>query len=191
MGNDSRQQGLLEVYARFDEWRPLVESDFHLAHAVLMCEAGGACRYRRENVVIRHGGDGGGMLAVPAFRVPWLMQRVFEWLRTTSLHPLLAALLFHYEVAVIHPFKDGNGRMCRLWMALLGHRWMPHPLWRQLEWRLRLDKARYYTLFRECVLSGEPTPFLIYMLRNLLVACEAGRSAGVVTEAPKGRMLSD
>ncbi len=177
VGRGLRHQGVFKVYALFDRWQPLSERDFLQAHAVMMLDGGGAGHYRGEEVVVRNGGRE-SMLVVPAFRVPWLMRQVFEWLRSTSLHPLLAALLFHYEVAMIHPFSDGNGRMCRFWVALLGDRWMPHPLWRELEWRLKLDKPRYYSILEGCALSGESTPFLVYVLTCLLAACEAGRSSG-------------
>jgi Fic family protein len=49
-------------------------------------------------------------MAPPADRVPWLIEDLFSWLKTTDEHPLVAACVFHYEFEFIHPFSDGNGR---------------------------------------------------------------------------------
>ena len=60
-----------------------------------------------------------------AERVPFLVNDLFEWLRTTDEHPLIAGCVFHYEFEFIHPFADGNGRTGRLWQTLILSRWRP------------------------------------------------------------------
>ena len=57
--------------------------------------------------------------APDAERVPFLVNDLFEWLRTTDEHPLIASCVFHYEFEFIHPFADGNGRTGRLWQTLI------------------------------------------------------------------------
>ena len=61
--------------------------------------------------------------APDAERVPFLVNDLFEWLRTTDEHPLIASCVFHYEFEFIHPFADGNGRTGRLWQTLILSRW--------------------------------------------------------------------
>ena len=44
----------------------------------------------------------------PAAYVPEVMGGLFEWLRTTRMHPLLASCVFHFEFEFCHPFSDGT-----------------------------------------------------------------------------------
>ncbi len=44
-----------------------------------------------------------------------LLEGFFEWFeKNTDTHPLELAALVHLKIYLIHPFKDGNKRMCRL-----------------------------------------------------------------------------
>jgi Fic family protein len=61
-----------------------------------------------------------------------LMREFLEWINSdsiTSLNPILRAGLAHYNMGLIHPFGDGNGRTARLIEALLmkssGIRYVP------------------------------------------------------------------
>ena len=58
-------------------------------------------------------------LAPPASNVSFLMKDLFNYLNKSNELILIKSCVFHYEVAFIHPFADGNGRMGRLWQTLL------------------------------------------------------------------------
>ncbi len=48
-------------------------------------------------------------------KVPIEFEKFFDWFdKNTNLHPFELAVLVHLKIYLIHPFKDGNKRMCRL-----------------------------------------------------------------------------
>ena len=47
------------------------------------------------------------------------MEKFIKWYKNeNNLHPVLKAAKVHIDVVGIHPFIDGNGRLCRLLMNL-------------------------------------------------------------------------
>ncbi|MCI0493128.1 MAG: Fic family protein [Planctomycetes bacterium] len=56
--------------------------------------------------------------------------------------PLVRCYLIHYQFEAIHPFKDGNGRVGRVLLALMTSKWLGHSM----PW---LYMSAYYELFRE------------------------------------------
>ena|SRR3989338_3916106 len=44
---------------------------------------------------------------------------MLDWLQETQELPILKIGIFHHQFVYIHPFEDGNGRVCRLLTALL------------------------------------------------------------------------
>lgn len=44
---------------------------------------------------------------------------LFAWFKDAKELPILKAGIFHHQFVYIHPFEDGNGRVCRLLTALL------------------------------------------------------------------------
>jgi Fic family protein len=54
---------------------------------------------------------------------PIKMRELVYWLneqsKNTDVHPIVISALFHYRFVSIHPFDDGNGRMCRILMNLI------------------------------------------------------------------------
>ena len=115
----------LKAYELLDTLDPCKVDDLLKAHATM--EAG----LIDEIGCFRKGGAGvvSGKTVIhyapDAERVPFLVNDLFEWLRTTDEHPLIASCVFHYEFEFIHPFADGNGRTGRLWQTLILSRWRP------------------------------------------------------------------
>jgi hypothetical protein len=79
-----------------------------------------------------------------------------------GVHPLLHSALVHIELARIHPFKDGNGRMGRmLFQLLLARRQLP-----PLPWELTLTRQRpaYLAAVEEAISTKDPAPFARFVL---------------------------
>ena len=92
------------------------------------------------------------------------MAGIFCWLRETSMHPLLASCVFHFEFEFCHPFFDGNGRTGRLWHTLLVSRWRPVLAWLPIESTIRQRQAGYYEALAKSDPSGSGGQFVEFML---------------------------
>lgn len=154
----------LAVYERLSEWSGLKEADLLVAHQQLMLgllDYPGA--YRQGGVGVM-AGDKVLHMAPPASRVPVLMTQLFDWLRTSREHPLIASSIFHYEFEFIHPFEDGNGRMGRLWQTLLLSRWQPAFAWLPVESLVHQQQAAYYKALSDSTAATDCAPFIRFML---------------------------
>lgn len=156
------------VYEMLEDLDPHSETDLLKAHSVLMAslvdEAG--C-YRSGGVGVMQGTTVVHM-APPASRVPVLMGDLFDWLKTTDAHPLIASSVFHYEFEFIHPFADGNGRMGRFWQTLILSRWRPILAWLPVETVIRNRQEGYYKVLGASDEAGDASPFIEFMLSALL-----------------------
>lgn len=163
---DSRD--ILEVknakraYDLIPELDPYSIDDLLRAHRTMMGglvpEAG---RFRSGNVGVF---DGNVLIhaGTLAAYVPEVMAGIFCWLRETSMHPLLASCVFHFEFC--HPFFDGNGRTGRLWHTLLVSRWRPVLAWLPIESTIRQRQAGYYEALAKSDSSGSGEQFVEFML---------------------------
>lgn len=71
--------------------------------------------YRKQNVII----SGAVHKPVDYIFVPEEMERFINWYKLeNNMHPVLKSAKVHVDVVGIHPFIDGNGRLCRLLMNL-------------------------------------------------------------------------
>ena len=115
-----------EIYERLDELDPYSVDDLLTAHAIMtrgLIEESGMFRTRPVGVVdseghVLHFGT------LPQY-VPDLVMELLEWTKISEVHMLIRSCVFHYELELIHPFADGNGRVGRLWHTLLLSKWNP------------------------------------------------------------------
>ncbi|MBQ5987687.1 MAG: Fic family protein [Clostridia bacterium] len=114
-------------------------------------------------------GDRCIFVAPPPDLVPKLMHDLFDWMKNSrnSLHPLILSSVFHYEFVFIHPFKDGNGRMARLWQTALLSQW--NPVFRDIPIESRIEEFAqgYYDAIDACNHSGNCTVFVEFMLAKI------------------------
>lgn len=167
----------IDAYELLLELNPYKPEDLLKAHKLMMSDL------VRENGRFRSGGVGvfNGEkcihLAPPASRVPMLIADLFEWVKTTKVHPLVSSCVFHYEFEFIHPFADGNGRMGRMWQTLLLMQWKPIFAWIPVETIVKEHQQEYYAAIAQSDDKGNSTTFIVFMLRCLMRAIDEMRES--------------
>jgi len=163
----------IEAYRLMSDLDAFKEKDLQKAHALMMKDlVKQAGRYRQEGVGVFDGNGNCLHMAPPAARVPELMSNLFQWVKTTKMHPLIYSCVFHYEFEFIHPFIDGNGRMGRYWQTMLLSHWKGIFAWLPVETIVKEHQQEYYRTIAQCDAVGESTLFIEFMLKCLLDAME-------------------
>ncbi len=80
-------------------------------------------QFRIRQVVIKNTKTGQvSYTPPPAAEVPYLVEDLVNWINSDEgrqIHPIIKAGIIHYELARIHPFVDGNGRIARAVATLI------------------------------------------------------------------------
>lgn len=154
-----------EIYERLDELDPYSVDDLLTAHAIMtrgLVEESGVFRTRPVGVVdneghVLHFGT------LPQY-VPDLVVELLDWTKTSEVHMLIRSCVFHYELELIHPFADGNGRVGRLWHTLLLSKWNSAFAWLPVESIIHDRQQEYYAAINASNDAGESTVFIEFML---------------------------
>lgn len=172
----------IKVYDMFEIWNPSSRKDLLYAHQLLMTgllDKPGAFRSGGVGVMA---GSTVVHMAPPADRVPFLMDDLLSWIRTTQIHPLITSAVFHYEFEFIHPFEDGNGRMGRLWQTLILAKWNPVFASIPVESMVYAHQSEYYEVLNASTQNGESTVFVEFMLKIILLALRSNTAPEVEPE---------
>lgn len=153
-----------EIYERLDELDPYSVDDLLTAHGIMtrgLVEESGMFRTRpvgvdQEGHVLHFG-------TLPQY-VPDLVIELLEWTKDSDLHMLIRSCVFHYELELIHPFADGNGRVGRLWHTLLLSKWNSVFAWLPVESIIHDHQQEYYDTINASNNAGESTAFIEFML---------------------------
>ena len=174
--NEIREvQNAYQAYEMMLTLDPTVLSDLLTAHRIMMSGLiGENGRFRTGGVGI-FDGDRLVHMAPPAQLVPQHMANLFEWYKSSPLHPLLKSAVFHYEFEFIHPFADGNGRMGRMWHTMLLGRWRELFYWLPMEELIKERQREYYDALGQSDRTGECSRFvelILEIIRDTLVQME-------------------
>lgn len=162
----------VQTYELLLKLNPYDEKDLLKAHSLMMQDlVSNNGKYRNEGVGIF---DGNQVvhLAPPADRVPLLMADLFNWLKTSDVHPLMKSCVFHYEFEFIHPFQDGNGRMGRLWQTVILKEWKEVFAWIPVETLIKENQSEYYNALNSSDKEADSSSFIEFMLSLLLKTIE-------------------
>lgn len=154
-----------EIYERLDELAPYSVDDLLTAHGIMtrgLVEESGMFRARPVGVVdqeghVLHFGT------LPQY-VPDLVMELLDWVKNSDVHMLIRSCVFHYEMEMIHPFADGNGRGGRLWHTLLLSRWNLAFAWLPVKSIIHDRQQEYYAAINASNDAGESTVFIEFML---------------------------
>lgn len=154
-----------EIYERLDELAPYSVDDLLTAHGIMtrgLVEESGMFRTRPVGVVdqeghVLHFGT------LPQY-VPDLVMELLDWVKNSDVHMLIRSCVFHYEMEMIHPFADGNGREGRLWHTLLLSRWNLAFAWLPVKSIIHDRQQEYYAAINASNDAGESTVFIEFML---------------------------
>lgn len=170
-----------EIYDMMDSLDPYSIDDLLNAHAVmtrdLVMESG--CFRSGPVGVVDKKGNILHFGTLPDY-VPGLMADLMKWTADSEFHMLIKSCVFHYELELIHPFADGNGRIGRLWHTLLLTQWKPMFAWLPVESIIHDRQDEYYNAINQSNYDGESTAFIEFMLSAIKEALmEAIQTAGV------------
>ena len=157
-----------EIYERLDGLDPYSVDDLLTAHGIMtrgLVEESGVFRSRPVGVVdqeghVLHFGT------LPQY-VPDLVMELLDWTKNSDIHMLIRSCVFHYELELIHPFADGNGRIGRLWHTLLLSKWNLAFAWLPVESMIHIRQPEYYAAINASNDAGESTAFIEFMLSTI------------------------
>lgn len=168
LGNPREIKEIQNAYNAYEEilkLEPYNEKDFLKAHALLTDTIiGNSGSYRQSDVGIYDAqGNVVHVGARPQF-ISELMHDLFAWGKRSSVTEVIRSCVFHYEIEVIHPFEDGNGRMGRLWQNVILTHWNPIFAWIPVETLIYENQAEYYRQLAMADSQNDSTKFIEFML---------------------------
>ena len=183
---------------------PLSLADILTMHRMVADESG--VRYKSEGALRTSGVQvgrrevGGLHAGAPPDRLPRLMDRYVRFINGNhlrSLPPVIHGLVAHFFFTTIHPFDDGNGRLCRLVSAaILFQRGYGGHGFYALSNYFYDNEIKYHSLLHRCWQQPLPfdlTPFVAFGMEgmtlelqgiNSFIKMKLNRSLDRETSAP-------
>lgn len=147
---------------------PYKSKDLLLAHKLLtqdlIKESG---KFRNREVAV-YSGENIVHIGAKADFVPKLVQNLLKWAEKSEVHTLIKSCIVHFELEIIHPFADGNGRIGRLWQSLILSQWDSLFEWLPIETIVYQHQQRYYQALNSSNIKNDSTDFIEFMLEAIL-----------------------
>lgn len=105
--------------------------------------------------------------------VPQLIDDLLLWAKQSDLHPLIKSSIVHFEIELIHPFMDGNGRIGRLWQTLILSQWNELFAWLPIETVVYENQQKYYDALQISGHTADSKQFIEFMLSAILQVLES------------------
>ena len=153
------------AYKELGNINPYAIGDLLRIHGIMMNELvseAGKIRTGQVGVYNEHGKV--VHLAPPAEFVPGQLRQLFDWIKSSPANMLIKSSVFHYEFEFIHPFRDGNGRMGRLWQTALLASWKPIFAWIPIESIIKDNQEEYYNAITLSTSQAKSNIFIVFML---------------------------
>jgi Fic family protein len=181
------------------DWRPLNTGLLLHTHRLLFghtAAAGGVFKLH-DNVVVDRGPDGATAVRfrpVPATDTPFAVAELVDRFNAAVLrgahHPVLLIGLFAFDLSVIHPFEDGNGRVARVMTnGLLTESGYGVVRYISLEQLIADTADAYYQSLSDSTHRwheghGDPWPWLAYFVNTLAHAYETFEERAAADRKP-------
>ena len=153
------------AYSELENINPYAVSDLLRIHGIMMNGLVSEAGKIRTGQVGVYNQDGKVVhLAPPAEFVPMQLKQLFDYVKNSSANMLIKSSVFHYEFEFIHPFRDGNGRMGRLWQTALLASWKPIFAWIPIESIIKDNQEEYYNAITLSTSQAKSNIFILFML---------------------------
>lgn len=157
------------AYERVFQMNPYSIDDFLQAHSLMthdLVEESG--HFRTKDVGVFDSQGKVGHMGTRPFFVYDLIQELFSWARQDSIPDLIKSCIVHFEIEIIHPFSDGNGRMGRLWQTLILSKWNKVFEWIPIETIVYKNQQKYYEMLEIGNKTNDASAFIEFMLETIL-----------------------
>ena len=133
------------AYKELENINPYSIDDLLKIHGIMMNGLVSEAGKIRTGQVGVYNNDGKVVHLAPSAKlVSGQLEQLFDWIKNSSANMLVKSSVFHYEFEFIHPFRDGNGRMGRLWQTSLLASWKPIFAWIPIESIIKDNQEEYY-----------------------------------------------
>lgn len=190
-----RPREIMEVKNAYNAYEQMLNldpysvDDFLTAHRLMtdgLVQESGV--FRGKSVGVYSGGELIHAGANQAF-VPQLVGSLFNWAKSSDVHPLIKSSVMHFEIEFIHPFIDGNGRTGRMWQTLVLSKWHEILAWVPIETIVYEHQQEYYDALHAAERQTESTVFIEFMLGAIKEAL-AGLPVSQLSDiVPQGYLL--
>ena len=157
-----------EAYFDMERYDPYNIKSFLEAHKLLtsgLVDESGKFRSGYVGVI---DGDKVIHIGAKADFVPKLIGELFDWAKNSELNPLIKSSVVHFEIEFIHPFKDGNGRVGRLWQSLILYKYNKIFEYLPIETLVFENQQKYYDALSKSEKEASSTIFIEFMLEMIL-----------------------